>query len=85
MPQITVGFLGLGIMGTAMARNLLKKKGDLFADVVIWNRTASKVGSFLRCARIRLQMLDTFPRDRCPSIVGSDRYQLPHDLKESHR
>eukprot|EP00798_Chlamydomonas_sp_ICE-L_P007052 gene7052-147_t len=43
MPQITVGFLGLGIMGTAMARNLLKKKGELFSDVIIWNRTASKM------------------------------------------
>ncbi len=43
MAPITVGFLGLGIMGTAMARNLLKKKGELFTDVVVWNRTLSKV------------------------------------------
>lgn len=37
-----VGFLGLGIMGTAMARNLLKS-GE-FASVVVWNRTLAKVG-----------------------------------------
>jgi 3-hydroxyisobutyrate dehydrogenase-like beta-hydroxyacid dehydrogenase len=39
----TVGFLGLGIMGTAMCRNLLKC--GAFSKVVVWNRTASKVGS----------------------------------------
>lgn len=38
--KLTVGFLGLGIMGTAMAYNLLKS--GAFADVVIWNRTLSK-------------------------------------------
>lgn len=41
--KISVGFLGLGIMGTAMARNLLKS--DLFSSVTVWNRTLSKVGS----------------------------------------
>jgi glyoxylate/succinic semialdehyde reductase len=35
-----VGFLGLGIMGVAMARNLLKS-GNY--TVLVWNRTASKV------------------------------------------
>jgi 3-hydroxyisobutyrate dehydrogenase-like beta-hydroxyacid dehydrogenase len=39
----SVGFLGLGIMGTAMCRNLLKC--GAFSKVVVWNRTASKVGS----------------------------------------
>jgi 3-hydroxyisobutyrate dehydrogenase len=33
-----VGFLGLGIMGAAMARNLLKAGYDL----AVWNRTAAK-------------------------------------------
>lgn len=33
-----VGFIGLGIMGTGMARNLLKAGHD----VTVWNRTASK-------------------------------------------
>ena len=33
-----VGFVGLGIMGMGMARNLLKAGFDL----TVWNRTASK-------------------------------------------
>jgi 3-hydroxyisobutyrate dehydrogenase-like beta-hydroxyacid dehydrogenase len=37
-----VGFLGLGIMGAAMAHNLLKS--GKFSKVVVWNRTLSKVG-----------------------------------------
>jgi hypothetical protein len=40
-PQ-TVGFMGMGIMGEAMARNLLKS--GKFAKVYVWNRTLSKVG-----------------------------------------
>jgi 2-hydroxy-3-oxopropionate reductase len=34
-----LGFIGLGIMGSGMARNLLKAG----YDVVVWNRTASKM------------------------------------------
>jgi len=34
----SIGFLGLGTMGTAMARNLLKAG----YDVTVWNRTTSK-------------------------------------------
>jgi len=34
----SIGFLGLGIMGTAMARNLVKAG----YDVTVWNRTTSK-------------------------------------------
>lgn len=34
-----VGFLGLGIMGKAMARNLLRNG----FRVTVWNRTLSKV------------------------------------------
>jgi 3-hydroxyisobutyrate dehydrogenase-like beta-hydroxyacid dehydrogenase len=37
----TVGFLGLGIMGHAMAANLLNS--GKFPKVVVWNRTLSKV------------------------------------------
>jgi 3-hydroxyisobutyrate dehydrogenase-like beta-hydroxyacid dehydrogenase len=37
----TVGFLGLGIMGHAMAANLLNS--GQFPKVVVWNRTLSKV------------------------------------------
>lgn len=35
----TVGFIGLGIMGSGMARNLLKAGFDLY----VWNRTASRM------------------------------------------
>ncbi|KAJ6389546.1 hypothetical protein OIU77_027800 [Salix suchowensis] len=35
---ITVGFLGLGIMGSPMALNLIKSG----CDVTVWNRTKSK-------------------------------------------
>ena len=34
-----VGFIGLGIMGTGMARNLLKARFDL----TVWNRTTARV------------------------------------------
>ncbi len=34
----TIGFIGLGVMGYSMARNILKETGQLY----IWNRTASK-------------------------------------------
>lgn len=40
MSKLTVGFLGLGIMGTAMARNLLKS--GQFERVVVWNRSPAK-------------------------------------------
>ena len=40
-PQLTVGYLGLGIMGQACANNLLNS--GLFAAVHVWNRNAAKV------------------------------------------
>ncbi len=39
-----VGFIGLGIMGSGMARNLLKAGFDL----AVWNRTASKAEGIVR-------------------------------------
>ena len=36
-----VGFLGLGIMGEAMARNLLKS--GQYESITVWNRTPDKV------------------------------------------
>ena len=38
-----VGFIGLGIMGQGMARNLLKAEFDL----TVWNRTASKADALV--------------------------------------
>jgi 3-hydroxyisobutyrate dehydrogenase len=39
-----VGFIGLGIMGRGMARNLLKAEFDL----TVWNRTADKAEALVR-------------------------------------
>ena len=44
MPQLRVGFLGLGTMGTPMATNLAKAGFPL----TVWNRTAAKVEPLLR-------------------------------------
>lgn len=38
--KLTIGFMGMGIMGVAMARNLLKS--GQFAKVYVWNRTLTK-------------------------------------------
>lgn len=43
--KMHVGFLGLGIMGEAMARNLLKS--GLFASVTVWNRTLAKCATLV--------------------------------------
>lgn len=40
----TVGFIGLGIMGRGMARNLV----DAGNDVVVWNRTAARMEPLTR-------------------------------------
>eukprot|EP00882_Tetradesmus_deserticola_P015567 GHRQ01016589.1.p1 GENE.GHRQ01016589.1~~GHRQ01016589.1.p1 ORF type:complete len:120 (-),score=9.38 GHRQ01016589.1:164-523(-) len=59
-----VGFLGLGIMGTAMCRNLLKC--GAFSKVVVWNRTASKVGS----ATIRVPRYNAHTAEKRPAHEG---------------
>lgn len=57
------GFLGLGIMGTAMVRNLLKAG----KKVVVWNRTASKVSDRSeRFVRVVVPMLTS----DLPSMYG---------------
>jgi 2-hydroxy-3-oxopropionate reductase len=43
MPEVTIGFIGLGIMGRPMAANLVKAGYPL----VVHNRTASKVEQFV--------------------------------------
>jgi glyoxylate/succinic semialdehyde reductase len=47
--MVQVGFLGLGIMGEAMAFNILKKGG--FDNVVVWNRTPAKVSTYYGVSR----------------------------------
>lgn len=49
-----VGFLGLGIMGIAMARNLLKKG----FKVTVWNRSLAKVRGFFSTAIVVLFWLN---------------------------
>jgi len=44
MPQQRVGFIGLGIMGSRMARHLLEKGFPL----VVWNRTSDRCASLER-------------------------------------
>jgi 3-hydroxyisobutyrate dehydrogenase len=46
----TVGFIGLGIMGAPMARNLVKKGYEL----VLYNRNAEKAAAFAGDARVRI-------------------------------
>ncbi|GAX77645.1 hypothetical protein CEUSTIGMA_g5088.t1 [Chlamydomonas eustigma] len=43
--KISVGFLGLGIMGEACARNLLKS--GLFSAVHVWNRSPDKASALV--------------------------------------
>ena len=56
-----VGFIGLGIMGVGMARNLLKAGSDL----TVWNRTASKAedmaGEGAKCAVARFLSVRVLP------------------------
>lgn len=39
-----IGFIGLGIMGSCMAANILSRGFDL----IVWNRTSSKIDDFVR-------------------------------------
>ncbi|KAF8036037.1 hypothetical protein BT93_C1908 [Corymbia citriodora subsp. variegata] len=50
-----VGFLGLGIMGKAMAMNLIKHG----FKVTVWNRTLSKVLSLSLSHRLCCESLTT--------------------------
>ena len=49
----SVGFLGLGIMGVAMARNLVES-GQF--NVYVWNRTASKVRAAPSCHPMHFEL-----------------------------
>lgn len=45
-PRPVVGFIGLGIMGAPMARNLLRAGFPL----VVWNRTAARADALVAAA-----------------------------------
>nr|QKY14943.1 glyoxylate/succinic semialdehyde reductase 2 (GLYR2) [Polytomella parva] len=53
--KTTVGFIGIGIMGLAMARNLIKAG----YDVIVWNRNTSKCAPLVEAGA----KLATSPRD----------------------
>ncbi|MBI4200036.1 MAG: NAD(P)-dependent oxidoreductase [Chloroflexi bacterium] len=64
MPDTPIGFIGLGIMGTPMARNLMKAAYPL----VVYNRTASKAQAL---AQEGAQAASS-PREvaqRCPVVI----------------
>jgi 3-hydroxyisobutyrate dehydrogenase-like beta-hydroxyacid dehydrogenase len=59
-----IGFVGLGIMGSGMARNLIEKSHD----VVVWNRTASRMEPLVEAGATPA----TSPADvarRCPVVM----------------
>jgi 3-hydroxyisobutyrate dehydrogenase len=86
----TVGFIGLGIMGQGMARNLLKAGFDLH----VWNRTASRMDALkaegaipaaspadlaARCDIIALCVSDT--PDVVAVLTGDDPPGVLHGLR----
>ena len=59
-----VGFIGLGIMGSGMARNLLEKGHD----VVVWNRTPSRTEPLVTAGAVAGQSPADVAR-RCPIVM----------------
>ena len=39
--MVSIGFIGLGIMGTSIVRNIMKE--GIASKITIWNRTEEKV------------------------------------------
>jgi hypothetical protein len=64
--DIRVGFLGLGIMGTGMARNLMKAG---FASVTVWNRSSAKVGNSITLAATLWFTTDLPQQTSCFSLL----------------
>jgi 3-hydroxyisobutyrate dehydrogenase len=59
-----VGFAGLGVMGTPMALNLLRARGEL----VVWNRTSAKATALAeRGAQVAASVPDLF--ERCELVI----------------
>lgn len=59
-----VGFIGLGIMGTGMARNLVAKGHD----VVVWNRTESRMAPLLDAGAVAGDSPGDVAR-QCPTVM----------------
>jgi 3-hydroxyisobutyrate dehydrogenase len=61
---VKAGFAGLGVMGTPMALNLLRARGDL----VVWNRTVAKAEALAeRGAQVAASVPDLF--ERCELVI----------------
>ena len=78
--KLTLGFLGIGIMGTAMVHNLLKSG----YDVTVWNRSPDKcqslVDSGARYTSLITDSLGVCGRIRNPVMS----YILLHTAKVSY-
>lgn len=59
-----IGFVGLGIMGSGMARNLIEQGHD----VVVWNRTASRMEPFVEAGATPAASPADVAR-RCPVVM----------------
>ncbi len=67
--DFSLGFAGLGIMGAAMARNLLRAHPGL----VVWNRSADKVEAFRAAgAQVATDTADFFARARIAILMLAD-------------
>jgi 2-hydroxy-3-oxopropionate reductase len=64
MKKINVGFVGLGLMGLPMAKNILKKKYPL----VVWSRSKKNYKDICRLGATSCQNLTDLP-DKCQIII----------------
>ena len=64
MKKINVGFIGLGLMGLPMAKNILKKKYSL----VVWSRTKKNYKDIAKLGATTCQNLVDLP-DKCQIII----------------
>jgi len=64
MKKINVGFIGLGLMGLPMAKNILKKKYPL----IVWNRSKKNYKYIRKLGATTCQNLMDLP-DKCQIII----------------
>ena len=64
MKKINVGFIGLGLMGLPMAKNILKKKYPL----IVWNRSKKNYKDIRKLGAMTCQNLIDLP-DKCQIII----------------
>ena len=64
MKKLSVGFIGLGLMGLPMAKNILKKKYPL----IVWNRSKKNYKNIRKLGAKTCQNLIDLP-DKCQVII----------------